>query len=171
MTPIQVLTNNLLYDFSQTAIPTDNVDAEYLDRPRRWDIDNIAKFVLLVGPVSSIFDYATFALMIYAFDAWTNASLFQSGWFVESLLTQALIIHVIRTARMPFIESRASNALMLTTLIVCIVGAALPYSPIAGVFGFTALPALYWPAIFLFLLAYCLLAHLVKSWFVRRWGM
>jgi len=171
MTPIQVLTNNLLYDFSQTTIPTDNVDEEYLDKPRRWDIDNIAKFVAVVGPISSIFDYATFALMIYAFGAWTDPSLFQSGWFVESLLTQTLIIHVIRTARVPFIQSRASNALMLTTLVVCLFGAALPYSPIAGVFGFTPPPPLYWPAIFSFLLAYCVLAHLVKSWFVKRWGM
>lgn len=171
MTPIQVLTNNLLYDFSQTAIPTDNVDAEYLERPRRWDIDNIAKFVLCVGPISSIFDYATFALMIYAFGAWTDPALFQSGWFVESLLTQTLIIHIIRTARIPFIESRASNALLLTTLVVCLIGAALPFSPIAGVFGFTPLPPLYWPAIFSFLICYSVLAHLVKSWFVKKWGM
>jgi Mg2+-importing ATPase len=171
MTPIQVLTNNLLYDFSQTTIPTDNVDEDYLKKPRRWDIDNIAKFVFCVGPISSIFDYATFALMIFAFGAWTDPSLFQSGWFVESLLTQTLVIHIIRTARIPFIESRASNALMLTTLIVCLIGAALPYSPLASVFGFTPLPLLYWPAVFGFLLAYAILAHLVKSWFARRWGM
>ncbi len=171
MTPIQVLTNNLLYDFSQTTIPTDNVDEEYLAAPRRWDIDNITKFVLCVGPISSIFDYATYALMIFAFGAWTNPSLFQTGWFVESLLTQTLIIHIIRTARIPFIESRASNALLLTTVIVCLVGTAIPYSPLAGVFGFTPLPWLYWPAIASFLLGYAVLAHLTKSWFVRRWGM
>ncbi|PWB82668.1 MAG: magnesium-translocating P-type ATPase [Methylocystaceae bacterium] len=171
MTPIQVLTNNLLYDFSQTAIPTDNVDEEYLSAPRRWDIDNIAKFVLCVGPVSSIFDYATYALMIFAFGAWTDPSLFQTGWFVESLLTQTLIIHIIRTARIPFIQSRASNALLLTSIVVCLVGAAIPYSPLAPVFGFTPLPWLYWPAVFSFLLGYAVLAHLTKSWFVRRWGM
>jgi Mg2+-importing ATPase len=171
MTPIQVLTNNLLYDVSQAAIPTDDVDAEYLAKPRRWDIDNIAKFVLFVGPISSIFDYATYALMIFAFGAWTDASLFQTGWFVESLLTQTLIIHIIRTARVPFVESRASTPLMLTTLGVCLFGAALPFSPVAGVFGFTPLPLLYWPAVVGFLLCYAVLAHLVKSWFARKWGM
>ncbi|WP_255608841.1 magnesium-translocating P-type ATPase [Methylosinus sp. Sm6] len=171
MTPIQVLTNNLLYDISQSAIPTDTVDAEYLAAPRRWDIDNIAKFVLCIGPISSIFDYATFGLMIFAFGALADPALFQTGWFVESLLTQTLVIHVIRTARMPFLQSRASDALMLTTLVVCLVGASLPFTPIAGVFGFTPLPPLYWPAIFGFLFCYAMLAQLAKSWFARRWGM
>ena len=109
MTAIQVLTNNLLYDFSQTTIPTDNVDAEYLAVPRRWDIGNIAKFVLFIGPISSIFDYVTYFLMLYGFNAWNNPALFQTGWFVESLLTQTLIIHIIRTAKIPFLESRAST--------------------------------------------------------------
>jgi P-type Mg2+ transporter len=112
MAPIQVLTNNLLYDFSQTAIPTDNVDEDYLLVPRRWDIDNIMKFMLFIGPISSIFDYVTYFTMIYAFGAWDNAALFQTGWFVESLLTQTLIIHIIRTAKAPFIESLASPALI-----------------------------------------------------------
>ena len=101
MAPIQVLTNNLLYDFSQTTIPTDNVDEEYLASPRRWDIGNIFKFMVFIGPISSIFDYATYGMMLYVFDAWNNPALFQTGWFVESLLTQTLIIHIIRTARIP----------------------------------------------------------------------
>src|ERR1035437_8396057 len=95
MAPIQVLTNNLLYDFSQTTIPTDNVDEEYLASPRKWDIGNIFKFMVFIGPISSIFDYATYGMMLYVFDAWNNPSLFQTGWFVESLLTQTLIIHII----------------------------------------------------------------------------
>ena len=99
MLPIQVLTNNLLYDFSQTAIPTDNVDADYLTVPRKWDIGNIFKFMIFIGPISSIFDYATFFTMLYVFDAWSNPPLFQTGWFVESLLTQTLIIHIIRPRR------------------------------------------------------------------------
>ncbi len=111
MLPIQVLTNNLLYDFSQTAIPTDNVDAEYLAVPRKWDIGNIFKFMVFIGPISSIFDYATFFTMLYVFDCWSNPVLFQTGWFVESLLTQTLIIHIIRTAKIPFLQSRASAAL------------------------------------------------------------
>ena len=108
MAPIQVLTNNLLYDFSQTAIPTDNVDEEYLVSPRKWDISNIFKFMIFIGPISSIFNYVTYGIMLFVFNAWTNPSLFQTGWFVKSLLTQTLIIHIIRTARIPFLESRAS---------------------------------------------------------------
>jgi Mg2+-importing ATPase len=171
MTPIQVLTNNLLYDFSQTAIPTDNVDEDYLSAPRHWDISNIFKFMVLVGPISSIFDYATFAMMLFIFNSWTNPSLFQTGWFVESLLTQTLIIHIIRTARIPFIESRASAALIATTLAVCVVGIILPSSWVGSALGFVPLPSLYWPMVAVMLLSYAILTHLVKVRFVRRWGM
>jgi Mg2+-importing ATPase len=171
MTAIQVLTNNLLYDFSQTAIPTDNVDDEYIAAPRHWDISNIFKFMVFIGPISSIFDYATYAMMLFVFNAWTNPSLFQTGWFVESLLTQTLIIHIIRTAKIPFIESRASPALIMTTIIICVVGIALPFTWVGSALGFTPLPGLYWPLVASMLLCYATLTHLVKSWFVRRWGM
>jgi P-type Mg2+ transporter len=107
MLPIQVLTNNLLYDFSQTAIPTDNVDEDYIAAPRRWDISNIL-FMVFIGPISSIFDYAAYAMMLFIFDAWSNPSLLQTGWFVESLLTQTLIIHII--APLGFRSSRAMRA-------------------------------------------------------------
>ena len=171
MTPIQVLTNNLLYDFSQTAIPTDNVDEDYIAAPRRWDIDNIFKFMVLVGPISSIFDYATFAMLIFVFGAWSDPALFQTGWFVESLLTQTLIIHIIRTAKVPFVESRATPALITTTIIICCVGIALPFTWIGAALGFTALPALYWPLLAVMLVAYAALTHLAKVRFVRRWGI
>src|SRR6516162_5922917 len=171
MAPIQVLTNNLLYDFSQTTIPTDNVDEEFLASPRRWDISNIFKFMVFIGPISSIFDYATYGMMLFVFHAWTNPALFQTGWFVESLLTQTLIIHIIRTARIPFIESRASPALITTTIIICTVGIALPFTWAGNALGFTPLPALYWPFVAGMLLCYATLTHLVKLWFVRRWGM
>ncbi|WP_413213484.1 magnesium-translocating P-type ATPase [Paraburkholderia kururiensis] len=171
MAPIQVLTNNLLYDFSQTAIPTDNVDAEYLAVPRHWDIVNIMKFMLLIGPISSIFDYVTYFLMLDVFHAWNNAPLFQTGWFVESLLTQTLIIHIIRTAKVPFFESRASGALMATSAIIAVVGIAIPFTWLGHVLGFTRLPATYWPALALILLAYAALTHVVKTWFVRRVGL
>jgi len=171
MAPIQVLTNNLLYDFSQTTIPTDNVDADYLDVPRRWDIGNIFKFMIFIGPISSIFDYLTFATMLYLFDCWTNPSLFQTGWFVESLLTQTLIIHIIRTAKIPFFESRASAALITTTLVICAIGIALPFTWAGSALGFTPLPWLYWPIVAAMLVTYAALTHLVKVWFVRRWGM
>ena len=171
MTPIQVLTNNLLYDFSQTTIPTDNVDDDYIAAPRRWDIGNITKFMLFLGPISSIFDYATYATLLLVFNAWTNPPLFQTGWFVESLLTQTLIIHIIRTARIPFLQSRASNSLILTTILVAGTGALLPYSPLGPTLGFVHLPGSYWLAVLAIIFAYCVLANLVKTWFVRRWGL
>ena len=173
MAPVQVLTNNLLYDFSQTAIPTDNVDEEYLTKPRRWEIRNIAHFVLFIGPISSIFDYTTYFMMYYLFNANTvaRASLFQTGWFVESLLSQTLIIHIIRTRRIPFIESRASVPLILTSLIICAVGVWLPFSPFARGLGFTALPPLYWPIVALMLITYLSLTHVMKVWFHRRFGL
>jgi Mg2+-importing ATPase len=171
MAPIQVLTNNLLYDFSQTAIPTDNVDDDYIAAPRRWDIDNIFKFMVCIGPISSIFDYITYGMMLWVFHAWSNAPLFQTGWFTESLLTQTLIIHIIRTAKVPFIESRASAALMTTSLIICCVGIALPFTPVGAALGFTPLSWLYWPLLAGILLTYAVLTHVVKVWFVRRWGI
>jgi Mg2+-importing ATPase len=171
MAPIQVLTNNLLYDFSQTTIPTDNVDDEYISAPRRWDIGNITKFMLFLGPISSIFDYVTYGTLLFVFGAWTNPPLFQTGWFVESLLTQTLIIHVIRTAKIPFLQSRASNSLIVTTILVAGAGMLLPYSPLGSTLGFVPLPVSYWPAVLAIILGYCVLAHVVKTWFVRHWGM
>jgi P-type Mg2+ transporter len=123
MLPIQVLTNNLLYDFSQTTIPTDGVDADWLTKPRQWTIGKILRFILFIGPISSVFDYLTFFLMLYVFNCWYNPALFHTGSFVESLFTQTLIIHVIRTNKIPFIQSRASWPLILTSVIIV---AALP---------------------------------------------
>ncbi|HYR25079.1 MAG TPA: magnesium-translocating P-type ATPase, partial [Aquabacterium sp.] len=168
MAPIQVLTNNLLYDFSQSAIPSDRVDPEDLRQPRRWDIDQIARFMLWMGPLSSVFDYVMFAVMFYGFRAQTLAdtALFQTGWFVESLLSQTLVIHILRTRRLPLLRSRASPALTGTTLAVCGVGLVLPYSPLAPSLGLVALPWQYWPIVALILLAYLVLAHLLMR---RAW--
>jgi P-type Mg2+ transporter len=171
MAPIQVLTNNLLYDFSQTTIPTDHVDAEFLLSPRKWDISNVFKFMVFIGPISSVFDYVTFAIMLYVFDAWANPALFQTGWFVESLLTQTLIIHIIRTPKIPFLQSHASPALMTTTLIICSAGILLPYSWAGSSLGFVPLPVLYWPLLAVVLLAYSVVTHLVKVWFANKWGL
>ena len=132
MAPMQILTNSLLYDFSQVPIPTDDVDPEQIAKPRPWHMGEIAKFILFIGPCSSIFDYTTYFMMLYLFNCWNNPSLFQTGWFVESLLTQTLIIHIIRTNRIPFIQSRASWPVITTTLIVMIVGMWLPFSPIGS---------------------------------------
>ena len=171
MAPVQVLTNNLLYDFSQTTIPTDNVDADYLALPRRWDLGNTSKFVFFIGPISSIFDYITFFMMLTVFQAWDKPALFQTGWFVESLLTQTLIIHIIRTAKVPFLESRASAAVIATSLIIAAVGIILPFTRLGGTLGFVPLPSTYWILLFLILLGYAILTHLVKTWFVRKFGL
>jgi Mg2+-importing ATPase len=193
MLPIQILVNNLLYDFSQTGIPLDHVDQEYLDRPRRWNIKSIQKFMVYIGPISSIFDYATFFLMLYLFncrvldlaspaafaarfahpkdsDGTYAAALFHTAWFVESLLTQTMIVHIIRTNRIPFIQSRASGAMLLTTLAVMVVGCWLPYSPFATLIGLVPLPAVFFLWLALFLLTYSVLTHVVKTWFTRRFG-
>ena len=172
MAPIQVLTNNLLYDFSQVPIPADAVDEEQVARPRPWDIGEIKRFILFIGPISSIFDYTTFFVMLYIFKCWapSRAPLFQTGWFVESLMTQTLIIHVIRTNKIPFIQSRASWALTATTLSIMALGMWLPYSPVASALGFTHLPLLYWPILMLTLLAYMGLTQIIKVLLLRkRW--
>jgi Mg2+-importing ATPase len=170
MLPIQVLVNNLLYDFSQTAIPTDAVDPEWLKSPRKWEIGNLRRYILFIGPISSIFDYATFFAMLYVFGAWNNPALFHTGWFVESLFTQTLIIHVIRTNKIPFLQSRASWPLIVTSLAIVTVGAWLTISPLAETLGFTALPGLYWFILGLMLVAYVFLTQIVKTWFFKRFG-
>jgi Mg2+-importing ATPase len=168
MLPIQILVNNLLYDFSQAAIPTDNVDEEFLSRPRRWRIDDIKRYILYLGPVSSIFDYATFFVMLSIFHAWDNPTLFQTGWFVESLLSQTLIVHVIRTDKIPFLQSRASLLLTMTTLSICCLGLWLPYSPFAETLGLTTLPHGYFWLLTLILFIYMCLTQVVKSWLVKH---
>ncbi|MFI5355887.1 MAG: magnesium-translocating P-type ATPase [Opitutales bacterium] len=193
MLPIQLLVNNLLYDFSQTGIPLDNVDQEYLDKPRRWNIKSIQRFMIYIGPISSIFDYATFFLMLYVFnckflgltspaalaarfadakdiDATYAAALFHTAWFVESLLTQTLIVHIIRTNRIPFFQSRASKTMLMTTLVVMAIGCWLPYSRLAHLVGLVPLPPVFFLWLFGFLLAYSVLTHGVKTWFIRKFG-
>ncbi len=170
MLPIQVLTNNLLYDFSQTTIPTDEVDEEWLVKPRQWTINQILRFILFIGPISSIFDYATFFLMLYVFDCWQNPALFHTGWFMESIFTQTLIIHVIRTNKIPFFESRASWPLIITSVIIVAAGAWLTVSPLADTLGFVPLPPMYWLYLAIMMLGYAVLTQLVKTWFIRRYG-
>jgi Mg2+-importing ATPase len=165
-----VLTNNLLYDFSQTTIPTDNVDADWLTKPRKWTIGEIQRFIFFIGPISSIFDYLTFLIMLYVFNAWNNPALFHTGWFVESLFTQTLIIHVIRTHKIPFIQSRASWPLIASSLIIVAAGAWLTVSPLAGALGFVPLPPLYWLLLAIMLPCYIVLTQLVKTWFYRTFG-
>ena len=170
MLPIQVLTNNLLYDFSQTAIPTDEVDAEWLAKPRKWTMGEIRRFIFFIGPISSIFDYLTFFIMLYVFNAGNNPELFHTGWFVESLFTQTLIIHIIRTNKIPFIQSRASWSMIIASILIVAAGAALTVSPLAAPLGFVPLPPLYWLLLAVMLAGYVLLTQVVKTWFIRRFG-
>ncbi len=177
MAPIQILVNNMLYDMSQTAIPTDNVDKEWLAKPRKWNFKEITNFIVFIGPVSSIFDYTTYFFMIFVVGVWAfgqpvpsdyNQALFHTAWFVESLITQSLIIHVIRTKKIPFIESRASNQLLFASLAVCVIGIWLTVSPFASFFGFAALPMVFWPYLAVALVCYVALTQVVKTWYMRR---
>jgi Mg2+-importing ATPase len=177
MSPVQILANNLLYDMSQTAIPTDTVDIERVQKPRVWDIRELTRFIVFIGPCSSIFDYSTYLVMLYVFRCWNvstpaaaahSQSLFQTGWFVESLLTQTLIIHVIRTNKIPFLQSRSSWLLMATSLAIMAVGVAIPFSPLGLYLGFSTLPPLYWPILGLTLVCYVLLTQGAKMVLLRR---
>lgn len=169
MLPVQILTNNMLYDFSQMTIPTDNVDEEQLVKPRKWNFKNIKRFILFFGPISSLFDYATFFVMIYVFHAWTNAALFHTGWFIESLLSQTLIVHIIRTKKVPFFQSWASWPLIVSTLSVIAIGIYLPFSPFAEAFQFLPLPPLYFVLLFIGLLLYFAVTQLLKMWFIKKY--
>jgi Mg2+-importing ATPase len=190
MLPIQLLTNNLLYDFSQVPIPTDNVGANQIAKPRPWAMGEIARFIIFIGPISSIFDYTTFAVMWFFFkcgnltlvpaemahrfagvtdpDKTYAASLFQTGWFVESIMTQTLIIHVIRTNLIPFIQSRSSWQLSMTTILIMCIGGYLPYSPLAPILHFVPLPWQFWPILMTTLLCYVGLTQIIKSWMVKK---
>ncbi|MGO8751411.1 MAG: magnesium-translocating P-type ATPase [Thermoguttaceae bacterium] len=173
MLPLQILIQNLLYDFSQTAIPFDHVDPEYLESPRKWLVGDIGRFMLLVGPISSIFDLTTFALMWFLFAANTpgKQALFQSGWFVEGLLSQTLIIHMIRTAKVPFLQSTPAISLLLLSAAIMAIGIAIPVTPLGGLVGLVPLPGSYFPWLAATLLSYCALTQVAKMWYIRRFGM
>ncbi|MQR00758.1 magnesium-translocating P-type ATPase [Glaciimonas soli] len=172
MLPLQLLVQNLLYDFSQVAIPLDNVDPESLAMPQRWNSGEIGRFMLFFGPMSSVFDIATFGLMWYVFRANSpdTQTLFQSGWFVEGLLTQTLIVHMIRTRKIPFVQSRASWPLLATTATIMAVGIFLPMGPFAEYFNLQALPLSYFGWLAAILLGYMLLTQAMKSFYARRYG-
>jgi Mg2+-importing ATPase len=184
MAPIQVLANNLLYDISQTGIPTDEVDEEAIRKPQRWDIGFIRRFMTYIGPISSVFDYATYFLMLFFFGCIGYAhagttpamkihfeQLFHTGWFVESLLTQTLIVHIIRTNRIPFFQSMPSLLLIISTVAVMAAGVLLPYSPIAHYLGLVPLPAVYWLWIAGFLVTYGVITHFIKTYVHRKLGV
>jgi Mg2+-importing ATPase len=172
MLPMHLLVQNLLYDVSQIAIPFDNVDEELLKKPQRWQPADVGRFMMFFGPISSIFDITTFVVMWYVFGANTpeHQTLFQSGWFVVGLLTQTLIVHMIRTPKIPFLQSRAAMPLMVMTGLIMAVGIFLPMGPLAHYFKLQALPPLYFVILPVILLAYVGLTQAVKGFYVRRFG-
>ncbi len=165
MLPIQILMNNLMYDFSQLTIPTDNVDNDWIRRPHRWDLSFIKKFMYVFGPLSSLFDFATFAMLFLLFR--TGASVFQTAWFMESLATQVLVIHIIRTRKLPLVKSRASRYLVMSTLGIIALGWILPFTPLGPVFGFSSLPVPILLGIVGIVAGYLLLVEVVKRGFYR----
>lgn len=172
MLAIHLLIQNLLYDVSQLALPWDRMDKEFLKKPRKWDARNIGRFMIWIGPTSSIFDISTFALMWYVFGANSadQQSLFQSGWFVEGLLSQTLVVHMLRTEKIPFIQSRASLPVMLMTIMVCVIGVMIPFSAFGSWIGLQPLPLAYFPWLVATLAAYCVTAQTMKRFYIRRFG-
>ena len=166
MLPVQILLNNLLYDMSQSTITTDNVDEEYVERPKRWDISFIRRFMVSLGPVSSIFDFLTFFTMLLIFNA--SASLFQTAWFIESLCSQTLVVFVIRSRRTPFYKSKPSKFLLASSLGVISFAMILPFTPLGSLFGFVPPPPAFFAALAMILGVYLLLAETVKRWFYKR---
>jgi len=171
MLPVQLLLQNLLYDISQVSIPWDKVDEEYIRTPHQWDPSFLSKFIVFFGPISSIFDYATFAVMFFVFkaNAPEHQSLFQSGWFIEGLLSQTLIVHLIRTRKIPFIQSWATAPVVALTTLIMAIGIFIPFSPVAHLLGLQPLPLLYFPFLIAILVCYAVLTQLVKNWFVKKY--
>ncbi|MEM1582574.1 MAG: magnesium-translocating P-type ATPase [Candidatus Bathyarchaeia archaeon] len=168
MLPIQILLNNMLYDFSQSTIPTDEVDQEYIEKPKRWDIHFIRRFMVYLGPVSSLFDFLTFFIMLFIFNA--SELLFQTAWFIESLSSQTLVIFAVRTKKTPFWKSKPSRPLLLSSIAIITFALIIPYTPLGEIFKFVRPPATFYIALAVILGAYITLAEIVKSWFYRRYG-
>lgn len=172
MLAIHLLIQNLMYDLSQLSLPWDKMDKEFLRKPRKWDAKNIGRFMLWIGPTSSIFDISTFALMWYVFAA-NNVeaqALFQSGWFIEGLLSQTLVVHMLRTQKIPFIQSRATLPVLLTTVLIMALGIYIPFSPLGAMVGLEPLLLSYFPWLVATLLSYCLVAQGMKRFYIKRFG-
>jgi len=172
MMPVQILAQNLLYDISQISIPWDQMDEDFIEKPQKWNAQGIRKFMVYIGPISSLFDYATFGLLFYYFKANSTStqSLFQSGWFVEGLLSQTLIVHMIRTRKIPFIQSWAAKPVLALTTLIMAIGIFIPFSPFADSLKMQPLPIDYFPFLIGILLAYCILTQFVKNWFIKRFN-
>jgi len=172
MLPVQLLVQNLLYDFSQTSIPWDRMDEEFLESPKKWDASGISRFMMFIGPISSIFDYITFAVMFFVFKAndIQHQGLFQSGWFIEGLLSQTLIVHMIRTRKIPFIQSWATAPVLALTTFIMLLGVIIPFTPFGSILKLQPLPLAYFPWLLGILISYCLLTQTIKNWFIRKFS-
>ncbi|MBN9710733.1 magnesium-translocating P-type ATPase [Bacteroides cellulosilyticus] len=172
MMPIHLLIQNLLYDISQTTIPFDRMDPEFLRKPRRWDASDLKRFMIYIGPISSIFDIVTYLVMWHVFgcNSPEHQSLFQSGWFIEGLLSQTLIVHMIRTRKIPFIQSRATWPVIGMTTLVMVIGIVIPFTSFGASIGLQALPLSYFPWLVGILLSYCVLTQLIKNWYIRKFS-
>ncbi|MCX8574486.1 MULTISPECIES: magnesium-translocating P-type ATPase [unclassified Gilliamella] len=172
MLAIHLLIQNLLYDISQLSLPWDKMDDEFLQKPRKWDAQNIKRFMIWIGPTSSIFDITTYALMWFVFSANSVEvqSLFHSGWFIEGLLSQTLVVHMLRTQKIPFVQSTAAFPVIVMTLLIMIVGIYIPFSPIGSLIGLAPLPWSYFPWLIATLLSYCFVAQLMKRIYIKRFG-
>ncbi|ROH90165.1 magnesium-translocating P-type ATPase [Chryseobacterium cucumeris] len=172
MLPLQILTQNLLYDVSQSSIPWDTMDKDFLEKPKKWEAASIKKFMLYIGPLSSIFDYVTFVVLFFIFKANTpeQQGLFQTGWFVEGLLSQTLIVHIIRTKKIPFIQSWAATPVVALTSLIMLIGIMVPFTPMAVYLKMQPLPLSYFPYLIGILTGYCVLTQFVKQWFIRKFG-
>ncbi|MCX6773106.1 MAG: magnesium-translocating P-type ATPase [Candidatus Micrarchaeota archaeon] len=166
MKPIQLLFNNFLYDFANISVPSDNVDNEALKKPAKWDLENVKNFMLYIGPLSSIFDYLTYFTLYFVLAV--PEGVFQAGWFIESIMTQTLIIYVIRTNRVPFIESMPSKQLIITSTAILLIALFVVLGPVGQYFGFAALPAIFWPILVVFIAAYLVLTYFVKKWLLDK---
>jgi Mg2+-importing ATPase len=172
MLPLQVLVLNLLYDISQLSIPFDRMDDEYLRKPRKWDAGDIGRFMVWIGPASSVFDITTFLLLWYVFGA-NNAehqAFFQSGWFIESLLTQTLVVHMIRTRRIPFLQSIAAAPVLALTTAIIVIGMVIPFTHLGTKLGMLEMPAVYFGWLALTVVAYCALTQMMKLLYMRRYS-
>jgi len=168
MLPIQILLNNLLYDISESTIPTDNVDASYISTPKKWDIEFIKKFIMVFGPISSIFDFITFFVLLFIFVA--DASLFRTAWFMESICTQTLVIFVIRTRVVPFYRSKPSRLLVASTILIVVVACILPFTVIGSIFSFVPPPFSFFAVLAGLVAGYIIIVELVKRWFYRKYS-
>lgn len=170
MLPIHLLIQNLLYDISQTTIPFDSMDTDYLRKPRKWDASDLSRFMIFIGPISSIFDIITYLVMWYVFscNSIDQQALFQSGWFIEGLLSQTLIVHMIRTRKIPFIQSFASWPVTGLTFLIMAIGIIIPFTSFGNSIGLTQLPISYFPWLIGILLSYCILTQIIKNWYIKR---